>query len=113
MTSQQVAGGPPGAPGIDQRLQTNTAADDGGSVIDTEDDVLQTIAAALQPFRKDGAEITTATDISEDLNLDSLAVMDLMMELEEKFDVSIPLNLLPEVRTVGDLTATIRKLKEG
>jgi len=39
--------------------------------------------------------------------------MDLMMELEEKFDVSIPLNLLPEVRTVGDLTATIRKLKEG
>ena len=77
------------------------------------DDVLQTIAAALQPFRKGGAEITTATDISEDLNLDSLAVMDLMMELEEKFDVSIPLNLLPEVRTVGDLTATIRKLKEG
>ena len=78
-----------------------------------DDEVLQTIAAALEPFRKEGTPITTETDISQDLNLDSLAVMDLMMELEEKFDVSIPLNLLPEVRTVGDLSATIRKLKEG
>jgi acyl carrier protein len=37
--------------------------------------------------------------------------MDLMMELEERFDVSIPLNLLPEVRTVGDLVNTVRQLK--
>ena len=39
------------------------------------------------------------------------AMMDLMMELEERFDVSIPLNLLPEVRTVGDLVNTVRQLK--
>jgi len=95
--------------GTGQRLQ----AVDGGCVLQGDDEVLQTIAAALEPFRKGGAQITTDTDISQDLNLDSLAVMDLMMELEEKFDVSIPLNLLPEVRTVGDLSATIRKLKEA
>jgi acyl carrier protein len=78
-----------------------------------EDEVLGAIATALEPFRKGGAPITTDTDISQDLNLDSLAVLDLMMELEEKFDVSIPLNLVPEIRTVGDLAATVRKLREG
>lgn len=79
----------------------------------SEDDVLGAIATALEPFRKEGTPITTDTDISQDLNLDSLAVLDLMMELEEKFDVSISLNLVPEIRTVGDLAATVRKLREG
>ncbi|HET6220649.1 MAG TPA: acyl carrier protein [Dongiaceae bacterium] len=84
-----------------------------GGVTDPDDVFYRTIVTALEPFRKGVTEITPETDISQDLNLDSLAVMDLMMELEEKFDVSIPLNLLPEVRTVGDLAATVRKLKEG
>jgi acyl carrier protein len=84
-----------------------------GGVTDSDDVFYRTIVTALEPFRKGSTEITPETDISQDLNLDSLAVMDLMMELEEKFDVSIPLNLLPEVRTVGDLAATVRKLKEG
>jgi len=81
-------------------------------VTGSDDEILAAVAAALEPFRKGGAPITAATDISQDLNLDSLAVMDLMMAMEEKFDVSIPLNLLPEVRTVGDLALTLRKLKE-
>jgi acyl carrier protein len=82
-------------------------------VVILEDEVLGAIVTALEPFRKGGTPITTDTDISQDLNLDSLAVLDLLMELEEKFDVSIPLNLVPEIRTVGDLAATVRKLREG
>jgi acyl carrier protein len=82
-------------------------------VVTEADDFYQTIVTALEPFRKGATEISPETDISQDLNLDSLAVMDLMMELEEKFDVSIPLNVLPEVRTVGDLAATVRKLKKS
>jgi len=39
--------------------------------------------------------------------------MDLMMELEEKYDISIPLNLVPEIRSVADLAATIQRIKEG
>lgn len=78
-----------------------------------EDDVFSAVASALEPFRKGEVLVTADTDISQDLNLDSVAVLDLLMELEEKFDVSIPLNLVPEIRTVGDLAATIHKLKEG
>jgi acyl carrier protein len=73
----------------------------------TPESVLQQTIEALQPFRKGDQPITPETDLTKDLNLDSLAVMDLMMSLEEKFDVSIPLNLVPELRTVADLAEKI------
>jgi len=83
-------------------------------VIATEDEVFSAVATALEPFRKEGTSISADTDISQDLkNLDSVAMLDLLMELEEKFDVSIPLNVVPEIRTVGELAATVRRLKEG
>lgn len=61
----------------------------------------------MDRFRKGDAPITMDTDIAQDLNMDSLAVMDLMMELEDKFDVSIPLNMVPEIVTVGQLAQTV------
>jgi acyl carrier protein len=77
------------------------------------DEIFGAVASALEPYRAGSGPITEETVISEDLNLDSAAMMDLMMELEDRFDVTIPLNLMPEIRTVGDFVATIRKLKEG
>ena len=71
--------------------------------------VFEQVVNLLEPFRKADNVINRETDISQDLKLDSLAVMDLMMELEEKFDVMIPLNLVAEIRTVGDLAEAIRR----
>ena len=79
----------------------------------SEDEIFSAVTTALEPYRKEGTPITAATDISQDLILDSVAMLDLLMELEEKFDVSIPLNLVPEITTVGQLAETVRKLKEG
>jgi len=79
----------------------------------SSDEILAEIARMFEPFRKDDRPITLETDIARDLNLDSLTVMDLMMELEEKYDISIPLNLVPEIRSVADLAATIQRIKEG
>lgn len=79
----------------------------------TVDQVVAEIAVALQPFKKGDVEITAATDIAQDLNMDSLAVMDLLMELEDKFDVSIPLNMVPEIATVGQLAQTVIASKKG
>jgi acyl carrier protein len=39
--------------------------------------------------------------------------MDLLMSLEDRFDISIPLNSLPEVETVGDLVALIDATRTG
>ena len=70
-------------------------------------DIFAEIAQMMDRFRKSDAPITMDTDIAQDLNMDSLAVMDLMMELEDKFDVSIPLNMVPEIVTVGQLAQTV------
>ena len=79
----------------------------------SSDEILAEIARMFEPFRKDDRPIMFETDMARDLNLDSLTVMDLMMELEEKYDISIPLNLVPEIRSVADLAATIQRIKEG
>lgn len=79
----------------------------------SEGQILQEISRMLESLNRHHGPIRADTDIARDLNLDSLAVMDLMMELEEKFDVSIPLNRVPEIRTVADLAATIDQIRKG
>ena len=45
-----------------------------------------------------------------DLGLDSLKVMKILETVEDNFDISIPLNILPDVRTVEDFVLQIQKL---
>ena len=52
------------------------------------------------------------TDLSQDLGLDSIKLMDLMMKLEDQFDISIPINFLMDVRTPKHLADTIVTLME-
>jgi acyl carrier protein len=85
----------------------------GSSVTRVEQAAFREVAKVLEPFRRHEAPITRETDITADLDLDSLAVMNLLMQVEEKFDISIPLNLIPEIRTVGDLVQVIDQLTEG
>lgn len=75
--------------------------------------VLQEICGLLEPFNKNEIDLTEATDISADLNVDSVAVLDLLMTIEDKYNISIPINLLADVRTVGDLVVTVRKTIGG
>ena len=64
----------------------------------------------LKAFVPDGYELKIQTDLVEDLNLDSMKVMDIIAEVEDTFDISVPLNILPDVRTVGDLALQIQNL---
>jgi acyl carrier protein len=74
---------------------------------------LEQITDILRRFKKDDTPIEPATDLADDLRLDSLTMMDLMMELEDQFDVTIPLNAVAEIRTVGDLAAFVAGQKTG
>jgi acyl carrier protein len=55
------------------------------------------------------ATIDENTGITSELGFDSLKVMDLVVEVEDHFDISVPINALSEVRTVGDFAALIQK----
>jgi acyl carrier protein len=53
------------------------------------------------------APLTGKTRITSDLNIDSVEVMEVVMEVEERFHVNIPLNDLADVVTIEDLAAVI------
>jgi acyl carrier protein len=61
----------------------------------------------LEPFNTAGVALQPNTDISADLNIDSVSVMDFVMEVEDHFDIDIPLNVLSETRTLNDLVAVV------
>ena len=73
------------------------------------DETLDQVMTILRRFQKNDAPIQAQSVLLDDLNLDSLAVMDLMMELEDRFDITIPLNAVPEIRTVGNLADFVAK----
>ena len=79
--------------------------------VPTRGEVMAEISTQLAPFRTDDSQVIRgATVISKDLSIDSLAVMDMVMELEDRFDVSIPMNVVAEIQTVDELADTILKL---
>ncbi|MGY3230792.1 acyl carrier protein [Luteibacter sp. HA06] len=55
------------------------------------------------------AVIDENTGITSELGMDSLKVMDLVVAVEDHFDISVPINALSEVRTVGDFATLILK----
>lgn len=48
-------------------------------------------------------EVTLEASFKEDLNADSLDLFELVMALEEEYDVEIPSDDLAELNTVGDV----------
>ena len=69
------------------------------------------IAAALTQTVGKPVEISDDTNIARDLGLDSLAIMNFIMALEDEYDISIPLDRVAQVETVGDLEKAIQELR--
>lgn len=64
----------------------------------------------------DKSEITRETSFINDLNADSLDTVELVMEFEDEFDMSIPDEEAEKIQTVGaaiDYIVNIVKTKEG
>ena len=72
--------------------------------------ILQALNEILKPLVPQGQEINEDTDLVADLGLDSLKVMKIIESVEDRYDISIPLNVLPEVRTVKDFALQIQKI---
>jgi len=74
------------------------------------ENILEELYKILLPFVPQGLEIEEETDLVADLGLDSLKVMKIVESVEDSLDISIPLNILPDVRTVKDFAVQIQKL---
>lgn len=72
--------------------------------------VERAIRDALSVVRPQGGAIDGGADLVREIGLDSVLVMDLVMEIEDRLDVSIPVELLGDARTLDQLCAGIVRL---
>lgn len=68
------------------------------------------IRRLLAPYQCETMPITGDTVICDGTTVDSLTVMDMMVELEDRFDVAIPMRQVAEIRTVAQLADAILRL---
>jgi acyl carrier protein len=78
----------------------------GPASIRIEDGVLD----VLNNVSRRPIEPTLDSDLVADLGFDSLQVFELVAELEDRFDISIPLDRVPATRTVGQVVAQVARL---
>lgn len=75
----------------------------------TKQKVIEILSKQL---RIDQSKITESTNIASDLGADSLDLVEVLMSLEEEFNISIPDEAIPSIVTVGDLVKYIDSHKK-
>jgi acyl carrier protein len=68
------------------------------------------VIGMIRPLVAEGQRVEPDTDLVADLDFDSLKVMNLVEQVEDRFDISVPLNILPEIRTVRDFSIQLQRI---
>jgi acyl carrier protein len=68
------------------------------------------VVEVLKTVSRRPIEPTLDSDLIADLGFDSLQVLEVIAELEDRFDISIPLNDVPATRTVRQVAAQVAGL---
>jgi acyl carrier protein len=76
------------------------------------DQTLAKVKALIEPFNKKGVEVTEVTRFAQDLEWDSLTVLDFVANIEDEFDIVITMNQQAEIETVGQLVDAVGQLKD-
>ncbi len=79
----------------------------------TEEIEQKVVSIVSEQMGVDRAEISLETSFINDLNADSLDTVELVMELEDEFDLTIPDEEAEKIQTVGAAVSFIQKHMEG
>lgn len=72
--------------------------------------VLEKVKAILsEQFDVEEDSITNETDIANDLGADSLDVVDLLMSIEDEFEIEVADEEVENIKTVGELVSYIEE----
>lgn len=85
---------------------------DEAAIVD-EHQIMDTICEIMQSCNSKDLTLSRTTKITSELNVDSMAIMDVIMELEQKFDIDIPINMLYDMDTIGDLADVVSARVKG
>ncbi|GDX61110.1 MAG: acyl carrier protein [Nitrosospira sp.] len=76
-----------------------------------QETILQRLSHHLKNFVGLGIEISPEMDLINQLAIDSIKLLNLVMEIEDEFDISIPISSLVDIHTVNDFSNLIYKIK--
>ncbi|HEY3044966.1 MAG TPA: acyl carrier protein [Vicinamibacterales bacterium] len=68
------------------------------------------VIEAIKTASRRPVEPALESELVADLGFDSLQVLDVIAELEDRFDISIPLEEVPATRTVAEVVAQVTRL---
>ena len=74
------------------------------------DTLLKQICELLDALVEENIELQEESDFVADLDFDSLKVMKFLEKVEDHFDISIPLNILPDIQTIKDFVLELQRL---
>ncbi len=76
----------------------------------TREEAYDKICELLKPYNPKNRPIEMSSGIMSDLEVDSTAVFDIIMGLEDHYDISIPMEMVSDIKTVGELSSAIIEL---
>jgi acyl carrier protein len=69
------------------------------------------VKALIEPFNKKGIEVADETRFAQDLEWDSLTVLDFVANVEDEFDILITMNQQAEIENVGQLVDAVNAMR--
>ena len=73
--------------------------------------IFDKVLTLIDPFNKKDVDVTESTRFAQDLEWDSLTVLDFVANIEDEFDVMITMNMQAEIETVGQLIDSLERLQ--
>lgn len=78
----------------------------------TQEEIIAGIAEIVEEVTGiDAADVVPAKSFVDDLEIDSLSLVEIAVQLEDKYEVKIPDEDLASLRTVADAVAYVQKME--
>ena len=78
----------------------------------SREEIMAKVSELIGPFNNKGVELKEETTFQNDLEWDSLTVMDFVAAVEDEYDIIISMNMQAEIETVGQLADAVAKLMD-
>lgn len=79
---------------------------------DSRDPVRDAIQDAVRAALPELGDVDFDAALTSDIGLDSVQIMDLVMEIEDRLDISIPIEVLAETTTLNELADRLAPLSK-
>src|SRR5581483_5157930 len=97
----------------EQYLSSTTQQIEGAQVTTSQEEIIAGIAEIIEDVTGiETSEVTPEKSFVDDLDIDSLSMVEIAVQTEDKYGVKIPDEDLAGLRTVGDVVTYIQKLEE-